>query len=165
MTSEKRRLRLAQRQALLAQVSQRAAMRSVADALSEETRSATLAERSRELVRVYGGRSQAADGAGLAQTGSFAVALGALAQDAEKGRADASEQTAWQMEALGKAQDRARRQSDRLESAKAQYRAARERRLAANAPPPAKAGLARKVHRPDETETSLRSEPPKRTTQ
>ena len=139
-------------------------MRSLADALAEESRSVTLAERSRELVRAYGGRSGAADGAGLAQTGSFAAALGALAQDAEKGRADASEQTAWQMEALGKAQDRARRQSDRLKSAKAEYRASRERRLAANTPRPTKSGLARKVHDSDETETPSRSDPAKRTT-
>jgi len=128
MKREQRRLRLARRQALLADVSERAAMRSLADALHEEARSDTLAQRSRDLVTAYGGRSQAQDGAGLAETGRFSAALGTLAHDAEQARADASQQAQWQAQALGEAQTRARRQAERLDDAHTALRAAREKR-------------------------------------
>ncbi|MEO0872373.1 MAG: hypothetical protein AAFY19_10550 [Pseudomonadota bacterium] len=128
MKREQRRLRLARRQALLADVSQRAAMRSLADALVEEARSDTLAQRSRDLVTAYGGRSQAQDGAGLAEAGRFSAALGSLAHDAEQARADASEQAQWQAQALGEAQTRAQRQAERLDDARAALRDAREKR-------------------------------------
>ncbi|MEM9311600.1 MAG: hypothetical protein AAGA34_09140 [Pseudomonadota bacterium] len=129
MKREARRLSLARRQTLLAEVSHRAAMLSLANALAEEARSQTLAERSRDLVRAYGGRSQANDGEALSQTGRFAAALGSLAHDAEQARADASQQATWHVEALGQAQTKARRQSERLEEARAAYQDAKERRL------------------------------------
>ena len=128
MKKEKRRVRVARRQALLADVSQRAAMRGLADALAEETRSASLAERSRALTQTYGGLSQALDGAGLEHNARFAGALATLASDAEAARADAVQQSDWQAQALGEAQARSRRQSERLEDAVAAYKGARERR-------------------------------------
>lgn len=128
MNREERRVRVLKRQALLAQVSQRAAMRGLADALAEETRSATLAERSRDLTRVYGGRSRARDGAALEHATRFAGALAAVAQDARAALADAEQQTAWQVEALGQAQSRARRNAERLAEAVSAYQAAREQR-------------------------------------
>lgn len=128
MKREERRVKLARRQVMLAEVSQRAAMRSLADALSEEARSDTLARRSRELAAHYGGRAQGTDGAALAQNGRFAAALGSLAKNAQDALADASQQASWQVEALGKAQTRARRHSERLDTAMAAYRAAQDKR-------------------------------------
>lgn len=127
MKREARRLKLARRQALLAEVSQRAAMLSLANALAEEARSETLASRSRDLVKIYEGKVAAQDAGSLAHKGQFAVAIGRLAHDAEQARADASQQALWQVEALGQAQTRARRQSEHLEQAQAVYVDARER--------------------------------------
>ncbi|MEL6539817.1 MAG: hypothetical protein AAFQ34_00265 [Pseudomonadota bacterium] len=126
MKREKRRVRVARRQALLADVNRRAAMRGLADALAEESRSAALAERSLALTRAYGGRSQASDGARLEHAARFAGALAAMAQSAEAARADAKQQSEWQAEALGQAQCRARRHADRLAEAVAAYQSARE---------------------------------------
>ena len=128
MKRERRRLRLAKRQALLAEVSQRAAMRGLADALVQESRSAALAQRSRTLTRTYGGLAQAQDGASLHQSVPFAGALSSLATDAEAASADAAQQAEWQAQALGQAQSRARRQSEKLGDAVAAYKAAREKR-------------------------------------
>ncbi|MEM1196376.1 MAG: hypothetical protein AAGH57_09760 [Pseudomonadota bacterium] len=128
MKREKRRLALARRQVLLAEVSERAAMLSLATALAEETRSATLAQRSRDLAKAYGGRPDARDGGALGQSGRFSAALGSLAHDAEQARDDASQQAAWHVEALGKAKTKARRQSERLEEARAALEQAQERR-------------------------------------
>lgn len=128
MKREERRVRLARRQALLAEVSQRAAMRSMADALAQEHRSAALAEHTKTLITAYGGRSNATDGASLAHNARFAASLASLAQNAEAARNDAAQQAVWQARALEQAQTRARRQSERLESAVTAFRAAQERR-------------------------------------
>ncbi|MEO0589871.1 MAG: hypothetical protein AAFZ11_04840 [Pseudomonadota bacterium] len=152
MKREQRRLRLARRQALLADVSQRAAMRSLADALLQETRSDTLAQRSRELITAYGARSPAKDGAGLTEAGRFSAALGNLAHDAQQALADAAQQAQWQAKALGQAQTRARRQAERLEDARAAFEAAREKRqndASASASPIRVRGLARNLQNED----------------
>ena len=128
MTREKRRVRLAKRQALLAEVSQRAAMRGLADALAEEARSASLAERSRALVAGYGGRAASSDGDAVQHAVAFTGALAAIAKDADAARADAMQQSAWQAQELGQAQTRARRQSERLNEALAAYKEARDAR-------------------------------------
>ncbi|MEM7689033.1 MAG: hypothetical protein AAF291_08415 [Pseudomonadota bacterium] len=146
MKREKRRVRLARRQMLLADVSQRAAMRGLADALVEENRSAALAERSRALTSAYGGRSQASDGAALSHTARFAGAIAHLATDAEAARDDAQAQARWQAETLGQAQTRARLQSERLEGALAAYRSARERREHDPSNTPSHKSLARVMH-------------------
>ncbi|MEM7701665.1 MAG: hypothetical protein AAF251_06975 [Pseudomonadota bacterium] len=126
MKQERRRVRVARRQALLADVSQRAAMRGLADALAEENRSASLAERSRALTLTYGGRSHASDGARLEHSARFAGALAVIAQNAEAACADAKQQSEWQAEALNQAQTRARRYAERLAEAIAAYQYARE---------------------------------------
>lgn len=121
MKRERRRVRVAKRQKLLAEVSQRAAMRGLADALAEEYRSAALAERSRALVKSYSDRSHAVDGASVQHTVAFSGALASLASDAEAARADASQQREWQAQALGHAQARARRLSERFDEALSAY--------------------------------------------
>jgi len=129
---EKRRLKLAQRQALLAQVSQRTAMRALADAVSEEGRSESLAARSRDLVRRYSAADRSGDAQmpaeTLAQTGAFTAALAGLASDAEQSRADAAQQAQWQADALGKAQVKANRHAERLTKARADLEAIKARR-------------------------------------
>lgn len=101
MKREQRRLRLARRQNLIAQVGQRSAMRALADALSEEARSDALAKRSLDLARHYGEASEVRDGADLTHKGQFAAALGTLKAQAEQARADAAQQAQWQADALG----------------------------------------------------------------
>ena len=145
MTREERRLRLARRQKLLAEVRQRNAMRSLADALAQEQRSAELADRSHELMRAYGGRRDAADAGALSQSGRFSNALGSLARDAERSLADATAQAKWEREALAKAQTRAERQAENLQRAVADLRGLKERRAEeddAQGPP---RGLARNL--------------------
>lgn len=128
MKREERRLRLARRQAMLAEVRQRAAMRGFAEALAEENRGAALARRSRALAENYSGRAGLSDAESLHQAVAFTGALASLACDAETARDDAQQQAAWQAQALGEAQTRARRQSERLEEALSAYRSAREQR-------------------------------------
>lgn len=149
MTREQRRLRLAQRQHLLAEVSQNAAMRALADALAQENRSAALARRSRELAQGYGARGGICDGGALAQVVRFAAALATLSGQAEQARADASAQANWQLDALGTAQTRARRQSDRLAQAYAELATLREQRaLEEEAAQTLRKGLAHNLHDP-----------------
>lgn len=148
MKREKRRLRLAKRQALLAEVSQRAAMRGLADALAEEARSAGLAKRSRALVADYSGRATSSDGDALRHTVAFTGALAAIAKDADAAKADAAQQSAWQAQELGFAQTRARRQSERLHDALAAYNEARDARQSDHSTMPSsrdRARLARPV--------------------
>ena len=147
MTREQRRLRLARRQALLADVSHKAAIRSLADAVSQEARCTTLAERSRALLETYKRQGGSVDGAALAQSARFLAAFGNLSDDANKAQADARAQLAWQLEALGQAQDRAQRQSERVETAKADVLKARHKREAER-------GLAHNVRRLSPTPTS-----------
>ena len=128
MNREKRRVRLARRQAMLAEARQRAAMRGLADALAEENRSDGLARRSRALVANYSGRAQLADGEALHQAVAFTGGLASLARDANAAQEDAGRQAQWQAQALGEAQTRAKRQSERLAEALAVYSTARERR-------------------------------------
>ncbi len=128
MKREQRRLRLARRQNLIAQVGQRSAMRALADALSEEARSDALAKRSLDLARHYGEASEVRDGADLTHKGQFAAALGTLKAQAEQARADAAQQAQWQADALGQASTRADRQRERVEAAYAELQAAKAQR-------------------------------------
>ncbi|MGB3471835.1 MAG: hypothetical protein WBA51_13520 [Erythrobacter sp.] len=116
----------------MAQISQRTAMRALADAVSEEGRSESLAVRSRDLVRHYSPAERSGDAQMLAQTlaqaGAFTAALAALASDAEKSRADAAQQAQWQADALGKAQVKANRHEERLTKARTELEASKARR-------------------------------------
>jgi hypothetical protein len=130
---------------MLAEVSQRAAMRSLADALTQERRSAELAGRSHELMRAYGGRRDAADAGALSQTARFSNALGSLAREAERSLADASAQAKWEREALARAQSRAERQAERLQRALAELRGLKEQRAAEDDVHAPARGLARNL--------------------
>ena len=128
MKREKRRIRLARRQALLAEACARAAMRGLADALEQEHRSRALAVRSLALVESYSGRPGAPDGAAVAHAVAFTGALARLANEADAARADAEQQAGWQAQALGEAQTRARRLLERLGEALSADRIEREKR-------------------------------------
>ena len=141
MTRDERRLKVVQRQLTLARVGQREAMVSLADALAREQRSAQLADRSEALAADYARRAAGAeDGARaetLTQLGRFTGALGKLSREASEARADAGQQAQWQMEALGKAQTRARRLEEHEKASQAKIRAQqaeREARAQAGAP-------------------------------
>lgn len=160
MTREQRQLRLARRQAMLAMLGEREAMRSLASAIAEETRSAALKARSAELVRTYTQRligsnppTNAGDLAGLNQ---FAQALGELASDAQKAHADVLDQARWQADALARARSRARRLSERADQAQARIDAAQLSREATAE------GLARELHKHGQVKPAerVRDQPP-----
>jgi len=135
MKREARRVRLARRQVLLARVSERTAMRSLAEALSEADRSEAIAVRSKALFEDYGARCGGGDGASLADLGRFSGALAALERDASKARDDAAQQASWQARTLSEAQTTAQRHNERLEKALGDYDRAREQRAAIEQPP------------------------------
>lgn len=133
MKRERRKLALAQRQLLMARLSEREAMRALAGALGEEDRSAALEERSRELAQDYSVRAYMADTAPLvdeiATNARFTASLNTLAGQAGKARADAADQLRWQSDALGAAKTKVQRLEERERTARVglqQAKAARE---------------------------------------
>lgn len=137
---ERRRLALAARQLTLARVARREAIAALGDAINEEQRSTQLAMRSRDLVREYGARGDADSGDALRNQAIFVEALNRLAQHSEAARRDAGEQVAWQAQTLAAADTRASRLAERLEAARQEVEAFKERRANGEA-----AGLARKL--------------------
>lgn len=139
---EKRRLILAKRQVMLARMARRTAIGALAEALTEEARSAEIADRSRELLANHGQRSGADLGQTLIVHAAFAHSLHDIANKAEQSRSDASEQARWQRDALAAAETRLSLSEDKAASAAKQVDAARERRESAST-----GGLARNLHR------------------
>lgn len=137
---ERRRLALASRQLMLAQIARRAAMGALADAVEEEARSAAVSERSRALLSAYGARSAGSDAAALRNHSAFLHALQGIAGQAEKARQDASDQARWQLQTLAAAETRADRLEERRELAQRALRAVLDRREQ-----PLPKGMARKL--------------------
>lgn len=137
---EKRRFVLAKRQVMLARMARRTAMSALADALTEEARSAEIAGRSRELLSHHGQRSGADLGQTLIVHAAFTHSLHDIANKAEQSRSDASEQARWQRDALAAAETRLSLSEEKAASALKQVDAAKERRDAA-----ATIGLARNL--------------------
>lgn len=138
---EARRLALARRQLLLAQIARREALTSLADAVVEESKSANLAERSAQLVRDYGARPAPAEGIALRDQAAFVQSLQTVRLEAAQAHADARDQSQWQSRALAAAQSRADRKEQRVDSARAELGKALERR-----DPPSTGRMARKLH-------------------
>ncbi len=115
---EKRRLRLTERQTLLARIARRDAMMSLAGTLDEEAKSAALAERSREMAREYGQRPVTGIAADLHQLSALSAGLARLAKDAEDARHDARQQAEWQVEALAETENRLKRLEERTIAAR-----------------------------------------------
>jgi len=137
---EKRRLKLTERQTMLARVARREAMMSLAGTLDEEAKSASLAERSRELAREYGHRTVTGIAADLSQLSVLASGLAGLAKDADGARNDARQQADWQVEELARTDNRLKRLEVRTKEASRAVRQAKADR----SPPPAD-GMARKL--------------------
>jgi hypothetical protein len=128
MTKVQRRVALARRQVTLARVRRLEALASLADALSEENRSAALARKSGELLDAYARRNQAMTGDALRLDASFARSLHDIAQQAEAARTDASQQAQWQLDALAAAETRLNRTEERLDLARKDAEAVRQSR-------------------------------------
>lgn len=137
---EARRLALLRRQALIAEVARKQALRGLAEALEAEARGAALAARSRALVAACAPATGLTGGAALQARAAFTAGLAQLAVNAEDAARDAARQRAWQGESLARAENRAKRLAELAGEARAALAAARERREAAQTLP-----LARKL--------------------
>jgi hypothetical protein len=138
---EERRLALFRRQALIAKVARRQALRALADALAAEERSALLAARSRTLVAASAPQPGATLGAALAERAAFTASLAQLADTAADAAGDAARQSAWQAETLARAETRAKRLAEREAEARSALEVLKARREQARSLP-----LARKLH-------------------
>ncbi|MBV7258930.1 hypothetical protein [Erythrobacter crassostreae] len=127
---EKRQLALLRRQQMLATIARREAMRSLADAVGEESRSAGLANRSRELAATYQSRIGATNGETVRLSGQFAGSLAALAHYADQSRGQAVEQIESGQEVLAAADNRMRRLSEKAQRAQQDLEARKEGRNA-----------------------------------
>ncbi|MCM0000920.1 MAG: hypothetical protein NBV68_16190 [Erythrobacter sp.] len=137
---EARRLALLRRQSLIAEVSRKQALRSLAEALEAEARGQALAARSLRLVAASAAREGATTGAALAQRAAFTAGLAQLAANAGDAARDAVRQRDWQAEALARTETRAKRLAEMSDEALRTLAAAQERRAAGRDMP-----LARKL--------------------
>lgn len=131
---EARRLALIERQALIAKVARRQALRGLAHALESEARSAALAARSRQLVAVSAPQPGAMAAEVFAARAVFTASLVELAASAEDAAADAARQSAWQAETLAQAETRAKRLAEREAEARAALESVKRRRAQPDAP-------------------------------
>lgn len=108
--AEDRRLKIARRQLMMAQIARREACYALANALGEEERSGQIHDRARSLLYEYEKRV-AATNAGvlshaLQSNLAFVRTLQSMAEDAEQAHRDASDQARWQTQALARAETR-----------------------------------------------------------
>lgn len=120
---EKKRLKLAKRQLMLAQIARREARFALANAIGEEERSGKIHARANALLSEYEKRLCAPDQAShshiLQANLTFVRSLQSMADDAGQAHRDAKDQSQWQMQSLA-------RQESRLDNA--QERFGQERR-------------------------------------
>ena len=141
---DKRRLRLTERQTLLARVARREAMMALAGTLDDEAKSAALAGRSREMAREYGQRPVVGIAADLHQLSALSAGLARLAKDAEDARHDARQQAEWQVDVLARSETRLKRLEERKVAARRAVQSAAEKR-AVSGQQPSTGGMARKL--------------------
>jgi len=130
------------RQTMLARAARREALSAMADATLEETRSARLAARSRELARADRHRGGAMEAGALRNLSTFAASLETLARNAERAREWSAEQASLQARTLSSAETRERRMDERLEAAREALFALEERK-STPVPEPLARGLQR----------------------
>ena len=140
LKKQQKRLKMARQQLKLADIARREAMAALADAVSNETRSAALADRSRDLIRDYAERDQAQTGQSLRANARFVQRLADIADQADRARKDASDQAVWQVQTLASAETRANRFEERMRDARRDIEAVVERRENAD-----QASMARKL--------------------
>lgn len=147
---EDRRLKIAQRQLLLAQIARREARYGLANALAEEERSGQIQKRSRALLDEYAMRIQAHDGGSISQglkaNLAFVHSLQEMADNANSAHKDARDQAQWQIVELGAAEARMDAHQTRVDEEKRSLADLRSRR---DIPPDltGSAGMARKLHK------------------
>jgi len=107
---EDKRLKIAKRQLMLAQIARREARLALANAVADEERSAQIHARSRDLLREYAKRAVHTDtdaqSHSLQTNLAFVRSLQAIADCAQGAHKDASDQAEWQMRALAAAEIR-----------------------------------------------------------
>lgn len=145
---EDKRLKIARRQLVLAQIARREARFALANALAEEDRSGKVHTRAQSLLNEYAKRVAAGDGVGTSQTLqanlAFVRSLQVMADDAHGAHKDASDQAQWQMRTLAKAETRMETRETRVKEERRALADLQERRdFPAELMSPA--GLARKL--------------------
>ncbi len=140
---EARRLALLRRQALIAEVARKQALRGLAEAIAAEARSHALAARSRTLVTASAPAPGLTTGAALQDRAGFTAGLAQLAISARDAARDAALQSEWQADNLTLAETRAKRLAERTADARTALAAAKTRAEQARALP-----LARKLQSP-----------------
>lgn len=107
---EDRRLKIAKRQKMLAQIAQREARFALAGALAEEDRSGQISERARTLLHEYERRIVGAPSDSHSQTLqsnlAFVRTLQTMVENAQEAHNDTRDQTHWQMQTLARAEAR-----------------------------------------------------------
>lgn len=119
-------------------------MTSLASTLDEEAKSASLAERSREMAREYGQRAVTGIAADLHQLSALASGLASLAADADDARYDARQQAEWQVATLAETENRLKRLEERATEVRRAVRQAHDDREQAHAQG-AQSGMARNL--------------------
>ncbi|MEM9500580.1 MAG: hypothetical protein AAF941_01920 [Pseudomonadota bacterium] len=153
---ERRRLRLAKRQVMLARVARREAMTSLAGTLDELEKSTSLVDRSRTLASDYSARQREAGAADLRELQRLACGLAGLAVNAEQARLDARQQADWQSETLAVAENKYRKLQDYADDALEAVRRADAARAEPIAPTRTDR-LARKLQTEDQPSTQFNS--------
>jgi hypothetical protein len=144
---EARRLALIERQAMIAGVARKQALRALAEAMEAEARSHALAARSRALVGASAPVPGETTGAVLGGRAAFTASLARLAATARDAAADAARQSVWQADTLARVETRSKRLAEREAEARAALDAARARREQAHEA----SAMARKLHSTRET--------------
>lgn len=105
---EDRRLKLAKRQLLLAQIARREARMALANAIAEEDRSAAIQTRANDLLSEYAKRAGGADrvdlGQSLTRDLAFIRSLQSMCETAQGAHEDAREQAEFHMRTLAAAE-------------------------------------------------------------
>jgi hypothetical protein len=115
---ERQRVRLAERQILLARVARREAMSALAGTIAEEARSAALAQRSRALIDSYAARAETVQSDDLRERITMAGALARLAADAERARAEAERRAGNEADTLADSENRLKRLEEHAHKAR-----------------------------------------------
>lgn len=146
--ADDRRLKIARRQLMLAQIARREARFALASALAEEERSSQIESRARNLLHEYERRAAKTDATSqsyaLQANLAFVRSLQTMADNAGEAHKDAKDQSAWQMQALAKAETRLDAYETRVGEERRALTDLRERRD----PPPevcGSQGMARKL--------------------
>lgn len=164
--AKERRLKIAKRQLLLAQIARREARLALANAIAEEERSAAIQGRANDLLNEYARRNgdpgKVHLGGSLSSDLAFIHSLQRMSHSAGQAHADAREQAEFQMRTLAAAETRMSAHEERVASesrALVQLRDRREIPPELTTPPK----VARKLHKalatPDQSAATAQSGP------